>query len=481
MLCACAFSHAQSDTTTQPDSTSLKAAATTDKYLAALDSLRKAYVDWKYQGGDTLSNPYLFQLLSAPTFYGNAANGAFALPTDSAATPNGLSAGVQERTQQINGLLSNVYATQPWLVQRMMLTPEAGEAVAESATEAAAETAAEVAAEVAEAVAPAAEVAAPAAPEVFLGDMDAFHIKVKRPNFWKVLGNFNVQLQQTYISENWYKGGKNNYAANGQFSIEANYNNKKKLAWDNKLEARLGFQTAEEYNVLTFRPTNDLLRLTSKLGVQANKHWFYTLALQAWTQMMPSLDYYDSSNPKNYHVKSDFMSPFEGVLSLGMDYKLEKKRFKTTVNIAPLALNYKHVSRSYDHQDASHNWFPNKFGLKNGDHNDWKVGSTLTAVASWAICKQVTWDGRLYFFTDYKQHGVTSVDDPNTNFGATVEFENTFTLKINKYLSTRLFLYPRFDTMVPKMVKKDKNGNQVGYHSYLQFKEFLSFGLDISF
>lgn len=448
----------------------------TDKYLATLDSLRKAYIDWKYQGGDTLSNPYLFQMLAAPTYYSSATmqrmNGVSA--PDSLRQP--ISAEVEQRMQEINRMLTSVYATQPWLVSGMApaISPEAL-ATSPAADPANSETVPTIEALPEPKKKPVPEVKEP---EVFLGDMDAFHIKVKRPNFWKVLGNFNLQLQQTYISDNWYKGGQNSYAANGQFTLEANYNNKKKLAWDNKLEARLGFQTAEQYDVMTFRPTNDLLRFTSKLGVQANKHWFYTLAFQAWTQMMQTRNY---TNGKEYRVKSEFMSPFEGVLSLGMDYKLQKKRFKTTVNIAPLALNYKHVSLSYDRHDPDHKWFPSNFGLKQDKHNDWKFGSTLTATASWAICKQISWDGRLYFFTDYKQHGVKSVNDTNKVFGATVEFENTFTLKINKYLSTRVFLYPRFDTMTPKMKKTDKDGNHTGYYSFFQFKEFLSFGLDVSF
>lgn len=462
-------SHAVADTTVCHKPCPAK--LTTDRYLAALDSLRQAYVDWKYQGGDTLSNPYLFMLLSSPNYHSEPL-------TQSENPATGvISKQVEERTHAINNLLAHVYATQPWLIEG---NGEALKAAIQTATTTLTDSLVKH-----EEIANLAPVTTPTPPaveekpaETFLGDMNAFHIKVKRPNFWKVLGNFNVQLQQTYISENWYKGGRNNYAANGQFTIEANYNNKKKLAWDNKLEARLGFQTAEEYNVTTFRPNNDLLRLTSKLGVQANKHWFYTLAFQAWTQMMQTRDYRKDGH---YAIKSEFMAPFEGVLSLGMDYKLEKKKFKTTVNIAPLALNYKHVSRTHDHLSDGSDWFPNKFGLKTGNHNDWKFGSTLTAVASWAICKQLTWDGRLYFFTDYKQHGVKSVDDTDTNFGATVEFENTFTLKINKYFSTRVFLYPRFDTMVPKMVKKDKDDNQIGYHSYFQFKEFLSVGLDVSF
>lgn len=444
--------------------------STTDRYLEALDSLRQAYVDWKYQGGDTLSNPYLFMLLSAPNYNGSTL-------TEKESAPSGtLSRQVEERSQAIHRMMTRIYAAQPWLVkdktgiiETMGLDSPTPEPVPISKAE-------ELATLAPDTAQPSTEEKKEELPETFLGDMDAFHIKVRKPNFWKVFGGFNLQLQQTYISENWYKGGNNSYAANGQITLEANYNNKQKLQWDNKIEARLGFQTAEEYRMTTFRPTTDLLRLTSKLGLQAHKHWYYTLALQGWTQMLPAYDYYMEGNIQKKRLKSSFMTPSEAMLSLGMDYKLSKKRFKATVNIAPFALNHKYVERTS---------FATNFGIDEGKHHKFSFGSTLTATASWAICKQLTWEGRLYAFTDYKKH-YTNINPEEGMFGYTVEFENTIALKINKYLSTRLFLFPRYDTTVPRKKKEQKydaDGNALPaeYHSYLQFKEFLSFGLDITF
>ena len=426
---------------------SMPETAAPDKYLAALDSLRKAYLDWKYEGGDTLSNPYLFQLLSSPTYFKSAARQNFQLPADTLAGQ--MSQQVEERTQLINDLLSNVYATQPWLVKRIEapLQPSTEGETADTL-----ESKAPMPLEELKETPP-----APAAePEstTFLGDMDAFHIKVKRPNFWTVKGNFNVQLQQTYISDNWYQGGNDSFSANGQFTLEANYNNKQKLTWDNKLEARLGFQTMDRYSLNgRFKPTTDLLRFTSKVGLKAFSHWYYTLAFQSWTQMTRAYEYYnDADGLQQSRVTSDFMSPFEAVLSLGMEYKLEKKRFTLGANIAPVAVNYKHVSRTLYKPDQH---LYQKFGLDRHDRFDF--GSNLTVNAKWAICKQLTWQGRLYFFTSYHR--------------TTAEFENTLSLKVNKYLSTILFLYPRFDDGV----KRGEN------HGYFQFKEYLSFGLDVSF
>lgn len=416
-----------------------------DRYLAALDSLRRAYLEWKYEGGDTLSNPYLFQMLGAPTYYDSAAHQQFSTDGQSAPAAGAVSTGVNQRISSINNLLTGMYATQPWLIGRM--DPSTG--YVRPAIQPADTVEAKPIPDEVPVVAPVEE---NKEPERFLSDLDAFTIKVKRPNFWTLRGNFNVQLQQTHISDNWYQGGSNSFSANGQFTFEANYNNKQKITWDNKLEARLGMQTTNEYNLNRFKPTTDLVRFTSKLGLKAVKKWYYMLSLQTWTQMTQNREYYMDGAVEKYRVSSDFMSPFEAVLSLGMDYKLEKNKFKISANISPLAVDYKHVSRTL-YKDGQTLY--KKFGL---DHHDkFDFGSTFTINTSWAICPMLSWSNRLYFFTSYHR--------------TTVEFENTFSLKVNKYLSTKLFLYPRFDDGVAR-----------GEHdTYFQFKEFFSFGLDVSF
>lgn len=97
------------------------------------------------------------------------------------------------------------------------------------------------------------------------------------------------------------------------------------------------------------------------------------------------------------------------------------------------------------------------FGLTEGHHTKWERGSNITVNYKWTIAKPITWQGRVYYFTDYSK--------------VQVEWENTFNLTINKYLSTRLFLYPRFD---------DSRTRKEG-ESYIQFNELLSLGLNVNF
>lgn len=275
-------------------------------------------------------------------------------------------------------------------------------------------------------------------------DLSDFHIHVRRPNFWTLKGSYSTQFMQYYVSDNWYKGGDNHVSMLAAFNFEANYDNKRKLTFNNKLETKLGFQTSPSDSYHKFKTNTDLLRLTNKLGVKAWHHWDYTLMLQSWTQFYKA---YKSNSPD---VASDFMSPFEAVLSAGMDYKLQKKRVNFAATLSPVAANLKYCDRER---------LVKNHGIEEGKHHKIDLGSTITVNMTLKFCEQVNWVTRLYAFYDYKDH-------------LKAEWENTINLKINKYLSTKLFLYPRFDNNVQKKNEDD---------SYFQFNEYLSVGLDLNF
>ena len=80
---------------------------------------------------------------------------------------------------------------------------------------------------------------------------------------------------------------------------------------------KLGFLTSKTDSIHRLKTSDDLLRLTSKLGLQATKKWYYTLQLLAYTQ------FWRGYKSNDYQVYSDIMSPFNLNISLGMDYNVE--------------------------------------------------------------------------------------------------------------------------------------------------------------
>lgn len=269
-------------------------------------------------------------------------------------------------------------------------------------------------------------------------------IVVVKPNFWKFKGDGYLQFLQNFVSGNWYKGGESNYSAVGAVNLELNYNDKDRVTFDNKLEMKLGFQTSRSDTVHKFKANNDLLRLTSKLGLQAHKRWYYTLQLLAYTQFARGLK---SNDEFTY---SDFMSPFKMNIGIGMEYKVEalNKKLTGSLNFLPLSFNFMYVDR---HALIQRN------GIKGEHHTLEDFGSQFTANLKWQIAEQIAWKTRLYANTSYHQ--------------ALVEWENQFELKISKYISANLFLYPRYDD---SNVRDDKLG-------YFQFQEYSSLGLSYTF
>jgi hypothetical protein len=268
---------------------------------------------------------------------------------------------------------------------------------------------------------------------------------VKKPNFWKFKGDGYLQFLQNYVSDNWHKGGESNYSAQAAATLELNYNDKDKVTFDNKLEMKLGIQTSQTDTVHKFKTNNDLLRLTSKLGLQAHKRWYYTLQLLAYTQFARGLKANDEK------VYSDFTSPLDLNLGIGMEYKVEalNKRLTGTLNFLPLAFSFRYVARK-DLTAAN--------GIRGDHHTMEDFASQFTGELKWdMIPDHLSWKTRLFAITTYHQ--------------AKVEWENQFELKVTKYISANLFIYPRFDDA---NTRDDSLG-------YFQLQEWSSIGLSYSF
>lgn len=269
-------------------------------------------------------------------------------------------------------------------------------------------------------------------------------IVVKKPNFWKYSGDYYLQMLQNYVSSNWYKGGESNYSMVASVTMQANYNNKQKVKLDNKLEMKLGFQTSRGDTLHSFKTSEDLIRYTGKLGLQASKKWYYSLQLIAYTQFMRG---YKSNDKKVY---SDILSPLNINLSVGMDYNVLwfNKKLTGNIHLAPLAYNFKYVGRKE---------LATRYGLDEGKHTLNDFGSECTVDLTWAFTNTIKWKTRLYGYTTYER--------------AEVEWENTISFQFNKYITSNLFIYPRFDDGA----KKDES------HGYWQLKEYMSIGFAYSF
>lgn len=435
----------------QADSAMARAVAL---YIQALDSLASARklveANLESKASSTKLNPYFYRVMAPGTYYNNSLHQMMGI--DWAPESNGgngftswYDAALNANTAT-NRALTQMYVKNPSLVKRTEAALKETAAIRKD-VHAAPENVTTKLAEKAVTVDLEADV-----PE-------AVTVVAKKPNFWKFSGSTSLQFTQSYFSDNWYQGGENNYAGLGILTLVANFDNKQKVQWDNKLEVQLGFQTAMSDTYHKFRVTSNLLRLTSKLGYKAAKNWFYTGQVMSYTQLYPN---YDKNSDR---VNADFTSPLYLNVSVGIDYKLKKKKQELSIYISPVAYNMCWVDRQWGE-------LRKKYGMEQRSDGTWratyhKYGPSVTVNYRLAIMKNVSWSSRLYCFAN--------VFDNKKDMYVLVEWENTFDFTINKYLSAKFFAYPRFDNSA-----RDKN-NPKSAHHFFMFKEWLSLGLSYRF
>lgn len=404
---------------------SFDSVAVAERYKARFDSLSLAFAKELGVSLDEVEdNPLYFRLFMPLTLYNEAISGTGMEDTDSLGLlPIKETAYQRDRSvsEQINQTLAEVYLNHPELIKTIQndldsIKGPVNDAIKNSPVEKI---------QLVNDLGPIKDAVAP-------------EMVAEKPCFWKYPGSSAVKYTQSRYSDNWYKGGENNYSILVQLNQEANYA-RNSLTFDNKLEAKLGYYTTEKDGTTQFKTNEDLLRLTNKLGFKAFKYWYYTVQLQSYTQFM------DVKN-NDGSLKSQFFAPAYSNLSIGMDWKpkFKKKDCSLSLQLSPLSYNCRYVN------DVS---LATNFGIDEGENFKYSIGSRMEANWKLPILKMLKWTGKLQYYTSYKN--------------VEANWENTLDMSINKYFAIQFFMHWRFDDSV-NLSKKDPD---LGYH---QFKEFLT-------
>lgn len=272
-------------------------------------------------------------------------------------------------------------------------------------------------------------------------------IHIVKPNFWTTKGKFSLQFTQNYFSENWYKGGNNNTTLLSNLVLEANYNDQRRVQWDNRIDLRLGFVTTTSDSCHRYLTNNDRINLASKLDIKAAKNWFYALSVEANTQFLPG---YKSNDRRSY---SKFMAPLDVYVSLGMDWKPTFKNGNSfSLALLPLSYKMRYICAPDETIHSSYNMVGKDFQQD--------FGSKIEFKSSIKIVKDLTWRSRCYYFTSYEY--------------AEAEMENVLSFQFNKYISSEIYTLWRFD---------DNRGKQFYDRTlgYFQFIEYFTLGLSYNF
>ncbi|KKC50592.1 DUF3078 domain-containing protein [Porphyromonas gulae] len=267
-----------------------------------------------------------------------------------------------------------------------------------------------------------------------------------KPRYWFFNMETMLQFSQNYISENWYKGGSSNLNIMFSNLIVRQYRNKK-IRWKNELENKLSIFNAAKDTVNRYRVAEDLLRLRSNFGYKAFKQWYYSLDAEMRTQL------FTNRAENSLKKQSAFLAPIIFNTGLGMKYELDTKSKKVYGKSAKLGLFLSPVSYILkwsvrDDIDLARHGFPEGKTIVH------ELGSAIKAELVWNFDSRLSWQSRLY---------------ANTTYDNTVaEFENALNLSLTRLLSTRLYLYLRYD---------DSVSLPEGKGTYWQVNELVSIGL----
>ena len=261
-------------------------------------------------------------------------------------------------------------------------------------------------------------------------------LRQKKSNWYKE-GTVMLQLTQNYVSPNWYQGGNSNFALLGIAQGKILYDNHKNITWENTGEWRLGFNTVKGDSLRKVNANEDVFKLYSKFGVKIVEKLSWSLSGEFQTH------FFNTWKDNTKELKTGPLTPARLNLATGLDYKPV-----TGLSIYFAPLTYKLVA-ALDTLHAAQTAYSIPSGQK--VLND--LGSSLRVEWHWKPVREIELDSKFYLYTNYRR--------------VEIDWETTCNFLINRYLSARIMLHPRYDNSV--ILPSDER-------AHLQFKELISIG-----
>lgn len=260
---------------------------------------------------------------------------------------------------------------------------------------------------------------------------------------WKRGGLLSANLAQGSLS-NWAAGGDD-------FSMSINtyvnyflLNRGVRYTWDNNVDFNLGFVSA---TTLGSRKNDDRIDLLSKYGYRVDtlNRWYASALFNFRSQFFDGYTY--GGGKSNF--SSSFLSPAYILISVGMDYKPNRK---VSAFISPLTSRTVIVQNRFLSEKGA-------YGVTPGNKSFNQIGFYATLNYMNVIAKNVSYRGRVDCFSNY-------ADKPgNIDWYLT----NLFSFKINKLLSATYSLDMIYDDDV-KIFGPEKNAPR------LQLKSLIGIG-----
>lgn len=270
---------------------------------------------------------------------------------------------------------------------------------------------------------------------------------------WEIEGEGNLGFTQTHL-DNWASGGQNSITLLLGFDGSANYTSSdKKIKWENSIDIDNAWLKPGKWDSV-WQKSTDNVKIVSRFGLSAakNNKWYYSVELNFNTQFFKGYKYPRSEYPDPI---SAFLAPAKTYFKLGMDYK---PKDDLSVFVSPLSLKNVFVRDTslIDQTD---------FGVDEGRKAFWEPGLNAEINFKTNLTPTITYDTDYTMFINYK--------DPFRKFD--IDWENTFKMKLNNYITMQFMLHFVYDDDVTFSVY-DSDGNEIGEETKWQIKEYFSLG-----
>ncbi|MDL2255165.1 DUF3078 domain-containing protein [Parabacteroides sp. OttesenSCG-928-G06] len=304
--------------------------------------------------------------------------------------------------------------------------------------------------------------------EVIPTEPDTIYRFIPNRLYWTSAFQSSIHFTEVYISPNWHQGGVGNLTVNTINTINYDYK-RDKVSLTNLFELKLSVNNAPNDTLRNYKFGDNSLRLRSNLGYKAFGKWDYSATAEFTTLMFNN--YLENQD----RLLAAFASPMSFSFSIGMKYGLDKKftdkhkKLKLTLNLDPLSYGVWYSLKDKN-IDLGRYGFPQIPDPENPDKKIFdnsyqKFGSNIESVLDFTMARNIRLYSRFKYNTTYER--------------VIVESENRLEMGINRYLSTNIHLYVRYDDGVKRGVANEEDNwlDKAFRTSYFQVKQLLSFGL----
>ena len=258
---------------------------------------------------------------------------------------------------------------------------------------------------------------------------------------WRREATLMAQITQNYVTSNWYQGGSSSFAGLGIAKGQISYI-RERFTWENTGEWRIGGSTVSADSLHKVNTTDDLFRIYSKANLRIVPKVFTSISAEIETRLLPT---YKSNS---MDLKSAPFSPFRFNAAFGIDYKPVKG---LSISVSPVSYKVIHIMDTIRVN-------PRDFGLDEHQRTQHNIGSSMRVEYVWKPVREVNIESKFYLYTNYQN--------------VEVDLEVNCDFIINRFLSARLMLHPRYDSTV--IMEGDTKAK-------MQFRELLSIGFNHRF